>query len=197
MEKIFDPYFTTKSGGNGLGLTICHSIVKKHGGHISVRSKQGDGTTFVFYLPASFEKVQSDEPKKQAVPGSGRGRLLVVDDEADLRIILVTLLEHFGYEVAAVPDGTEAVSVYSDAMSRSCPFDLVITDLTIPGSIGGGEIAQKILQIDPKARIVVSSGYCQDPLMARPGQYGFIGVIEKPYDFDTLGETIAGFMSTG
>jgi len=196
LDKIFDPYFTTKREGTGLGLAIAYSIMKKHGGHISVSTQAGKGSVFSIYLPASLEEVEREVRVPPAPSARYSGKVLVVDDEEDLRQFLSEILEHSGFTVCAVDDGARAVSAYEQAMSTSTPFDLVITDLTIPGGMGGRETIEKLLEVDPKVKVVVSSGYSNDPIMSDFGSYGFIGVIEKPYDFDTLPYTVSRMLSS-
>lgn len=191
MAKIFDPYFTTKDYGTGLGLTISYSIIRKHNGLIKLESRLGEGTTFNVYLPASFEEVETDAPRAMISAASCKGKILVVDDEEDLRIILFTLLEGCGYVVLPVADGEEALSAYKAAMAASEPFDLVITDLTIPGGMGGKELVERLLEIDSKAKVIVASGYSHDPIMAQFGRHGLKGVIEKPFEFSTITDMIA------
>jgi CheY-like chemotaxis protein len=195
MAKIFDPYFTTKDYGTGLGLTISYSIIRKHNGHIMLNSRLGEGTTFNIYLPASFEEVKADNQPAMTVISSHKGKILIVDDEEDLRIILVNLLERYGYGVLSVTDGAEALSAYKEAMAMSEPFDLVITDLTIPGGMGGKELVERLLETDAKAKVIVASGYSHDPIMAQFQRYGFKGVIEKPFEFSTITDTVARVIS--
>ncbi len=180
LSKIFDPYYSTKQKGSGLGLAISYSIVKRHDGHIDIESEIGKGTAVTVYLPATREKapIRSDE---FAGVERGEGRILVMDDEAPLRKLAGALLENLGYEYETTGEGSEAIETYRRAMESSRPFDAVIMDLTIPGGMGGKEAAANLLRLDPAARIIVSSGYSNDPVMARHGEYGFLGVIAKPY----------------
>jgi PAS domain S-box-containing protein len=187
ISKIFDPYFTTKEAGSGLGLAISYSIVKNHGGHIAVESELGVGTTFHVYLPASERElpVKPTVTVKEIRP-SGRGTILIMDDQSDVREIAGQLLKHLGYEVSSAKDGTEAVDLYRKAQEAGRPFDAVIMDLTIPGGMGGKEAIQKLLEIDPKVKAIVSSGYSTDPIMADFRKFGFSGVVSKPYEVEDL-----------
>jgi len=186
-DKIFDPYITTKENGNGLGLAICHSIVKKHGGHIAVSSVAKQGATFDIYLPASKkndivcleEKVACDSEVT-----TSSYMVLVMDDDDLVRNIASSILEQFGYNVLLAEEGAEAVRIYKEKRIGAEPVDLVIMDLTIPGGMGGEEAAVEILAIDPNAKIIVSSGYSNAPVMAHYQKYGFCGVIHKPFQVE-------------
>jgi PAS domain S-box-containing protein len=187
LQRIFDPYFTTKQKGSGLGLSIVHSVIRNHSGNITVESRLGVGTTFIIYLPASTEKVVRKELKGEAhIPG--RGRVLLMDDEEIVRKVSGEILKEMGYEVELASDGEEAIRLYKTAMASSRPFDAVIMDLTVPGGMGGKEAIQKLREADPEVKAVVSSGYSQDPIMARYKEYGFCEVIAKPFSSIELGQ---------
>ncbi len=185
LPKIFDPYFTTKQKGSGLGLATCYSIVKRHGGHIAVESEQNAGTSFHVYLPASLEQVpERKETKEEAdLP---KGKILVMDDEQEVFEAAVRVLERLGQKAEGVTDGVEAVKLYKKAMKSGKPFDVVILDLTIPGGMGGKETIEKLRKIDPDVRAIVSSGYSNDPVMSEPEKFGFRGVVPKPYKIGQL-----------
>ena len=185
MPQIFDPYFTTKSKGSGLGLTISYTTVKRHDGHIAVESEAGKGTTFRIYLPAT-EEVPADTEDQKARPVAGNGRILVMDDEESLRKVAARMLLELGYEVHCVQDGAEAIQQYDLAKRSGQPFDAVIMDLTIPGGMGGKETIKKLLDIDPQAISVVTSGYSNDPIMSNFKKFGFKGVVAKPYRIEDL-----------
>lgn len=190
LVKIFDPYFSTKPSGNGLGLTICHSIVSKHRGTITVESKPGVGTTFAIYLPAlkSAGQESGSEQTVQAIHGTGR--VLIMDDEEQVRAIVGEMLTHLGYQPGFAMDGAEAIKLYQQAMLNAAPYDAVIIDLTIPGGMGGKEAIVKLLQIDPGVKAIVSSGYSNDPVMAEYTVYGFSGVVTKPFDIEQLSKVL-------
>jgi two-component system cell cycle sensor histidine kinase/response regulator CckA len=189
-EKIFDPYFTTKDKKNGLGLATCYSIMKQHDGHIAVESTLGAGTTFILYLPASSGLPIPIAPETSADPKSGTGRILVMDDEDIVRDILCESLSSLGYDVVCSREGNETIALYEQAMKSGHPFDAVIMDLTIPGGLGGKEAVIKLREIDPGVKAIVSSGYSSDPIMAHFKEYGFSGVVSKPYSLQTLSETV-------
>jgi PAS domain S-box-containing protein len=195
QAKIFDPYFSTKQGGNGLGLTICHSIVSKHLGTITVESKPGIGTTFAVYLPTTRSAEHVAEPELLATEVPGKGRVLIMDDEEQVREIVGEMLTHLGYEPCYAKDGAEAVELYQKAMNNAVPYDAVIIDLTIPGGMGGKEAIVKLLQVDPSVKAIVSSGYSNDPVMAEHNLYGFSGVVTKPFDIEQLSKVLHDVMN--
>jgi len=196
LGKIFDPYFTTKQKGSGLGLATAYSIIKNHDGHITVESELGVGTTFCIYLPASQKPVPvKKRVKKEGAPARGKGRILVMDDEEIIREMLNKMLPLAGYEVELTSDGAEAIKQYAKAMESGQPFDAVIMDLTIPGGIGGREAIKKLLEIDPDAKVIVSSGYATDPIMADFKKYGFSAVVTKPYSVGELEKTLRNMLT--
>jgi two-component system, cell cycle sensor histidine kinase and response regulator CckA len=185
LDKIFDPYFTTKPNGTGLGLTIAYSIIKAHKGIITVESSVGIGTAFAFYLPAAKEKGETERKSISTKPLSGNGqKILIMDDDGAVRSVLMQLLKNAGYGVACTASGGEAIAAYAAAMKDGDPFTVVVMDLTIPGGMDGKEAVAKVLELDPKARVVVSSGYSSDPIMANFRDYGFCGIIAKPFNID-------------
>ena len=181
LEKIFDPYFSTKREGSGLGLAICHSIISKHDGHIKAESVQGTGSIFTIYLPASKGKQIADQQEESIVKITDSGKALVMDDEEMIRDVAQEMLSYLGFHVVLAENGAESIELYREEMATGVPFDYVILDLTIPGGIGGQEAVKEILQINPKAKVIVSSGYSNDPVMANYKDYGFSGVIIKPF----------------
>jgi PAS domain S-box-containing protein len=198
LRKIFDPYFTTKQKGSGLGLAGAFSIVKRHKGHIEVESELGEGTTFRLYLLASSKKASvGKEP--EGIHFFGEGRILVMDDERIVRDVAGDMLTGLGYEVEYARDGKEAIQMYRDAIKSDSPFDVVIMDLTIPGGMGGKETIKALIDIDPDIKAIVSSGYSNDPIMSKYNEYGFSGVVMKPYRVHELSRTLHGVItgSTG
>jgi PAS domain S-box-containing protein len=191
IDKIFDPYFSTKSQGSGLGLSIVHSIITKHDGHVQVDSVPGEGTSFSIYLPAAARELESTgETPVQRVGDQLKGKVLVMDDEEAVRQTICLMLEEFDLQSVAAANGDDAVRLYQEHLNKGNPFCLSILDLTVPGGKGGKEVAEEILALDPDARLVVSSGYSQDPIMARHRDYGFCAVLAKPFDLDELGNVL-------
>ena len=189
LANIFDPYFTTKAEGSGLGLTTAYAIVIKHEGYITIASEVGVGTTVVIYLPAS-QKAPVSASTHPHIPLRGSGRILVVDDEAMVRNVLRQLLESLGYMVECVQDGTDAVAAYQRAQAAGQPFAVVILDYTIPGGMGGLETLTRLRAIDPQVTALISSGYANNPVMADWAYYGFNGVVAKPYTMAQLQEAL-------
>jgi signal transduction histidine kinase/ActR/RegA family two-component response regulator len=190
MPSIFDPFFTTKQRGSGLGLTTVFSVVKNHGGHVDVDSTVEVGTTFHVYLPA-LGKTEEGQDKGPQRPITGDGRILLVDDEEIIRKAAGKALTRLGYEVEFAKDGAEGVEIYGKAMNTERSFDAVIMDLTIPGGMGGREALKELLRIDPQARVIASSGYSNDSIFSRYREYGFRGIIAKPYKIEELGKTLS------
>ena len=190
LQQIFDPYFTTKQKGSGLGLAAAYSVVKKHDGHIAVESEVDAGTTFHIYLPASSEAILVVERKDEEKPIRGDGRILVMDDEKYVRDVAAEVLSSIGYEVITTIDGAAAIELYEEAMVSGNTFDAVILDLTVPGGMGGKETILRLVKIDPEVKAMVSSGYSNDPIMADFRMYGFKGVIAKPYNARELSEVL-------
>ena len=197
LDKIFNPYFSTKKlgskKGTGLGLSICHSIIRKHGGNVTVDSILRQGATIHIYLPSANEKSASQrtaDTLEQEIPVFGEGRILIMDDEEMIRKLASELLTYLGYEVDFAQDGSEAVQRYKQAMKSRKPFDAVILDLTVKGGMGGKEAIRELSKIDPRVVAIVSSGYCNDPGITDFAQYGFCGVVTKPYTMSELGEKL-------
>jgi two-component system, cell cycle sensor histidine kinase and response regulator CckA len=194
LPKIFDPYFSTKrrgtQAGMGLGLSICHTIIQKHGGAIAVESEPGVGTTFHLHLPASHQLLQKE---KASVPVGvlGHRRILVMDDEEVVRRLVRRLLQQMGHEVELVADGQRAVGAYESAKDQGRPFDAVVLDLTIRDGAGGLETIRELLKIDPAVKAIVMSGYASDSAVLEPERYGFKGVLTKPFDRHSLRTVLA------
>jgi PAS domain S-box-containing protein len=200
LDRIFDPYFTTKDRGTekgtGLGLAIVYSIMRRHGGYVNVESKEGQGTVFYLYLPASDKDVPLvEEPQKPLQ--KGRGRILVMDDEESVLQIIQEMLQHLGYEPTLARDGAEAVKLYREAQQEGRPFHAVILDLTVRGGLGAKETLDEIRTIDPHVRAIVSSGYVQDSIIDRYADFGFLGVVTKPYTLRKLSETLHQVLQVG
>lgn len=185
LPKIFDPFYTTKAHGSGLGLTTSYRVIQKHGGYLTVQSSPGKGATFLIYLPASRAlPVKSSSPAPSTTVVSGR--LLVMDDEASIRALIQTLLMRVGYEVDCVDNGQAAVETYRRAFLAGRPYGGVILDLTVRGGMGGKEALQELRAINPNVRAIVASGYANDPIVADFEAYGFKGRIVKPFRLEDL-----------
>ncbi|MFW8600886.1 PAS domain S-box protein [Desulfobacterota bacterium M19] len=196
-SRIFDPYFTTKEKGNGLGMAVTHSVIRKHGGHILVDSRPGVGTTFTIYLPASMKAVaavEKDAPSMLDIVGTGRGLVLIMDDDELVRDIAENMLSAAGFETLNAPDGTAALEIYKQAAASDKPIDVLLMDLTIPGGMGGEQTAAEVLKFDPEAVIIVSSGYSNDHVMANYRDYGFKAAVVKPYNMQELVSTVGRLM---
>ena len=197
LEKIFDPFYTTKPDGSGLGLASAYAIVNRHGGHISAFSEVGKGTTVEIYLPAIAGSIGANAVREASItalkddtaPTMPR-RVLIMDDEESIIIVVTTMLKILGFEIDSAADGKEAIEKYSKALNSVDPFEYVIMDLTIPGGMGGKEAVGKLLDIDPEAKILVSSGFSNDPVMSDFREYGFKGVLTKPYTIKDLKHAI-------
>jgi PAS domain S-box-containing protein len=188
-EKIFDPYFSTKRTGSGLGLAVVYSIIKNHGGHISLQSETGQGTTFTLFIPAIVPAKQEEQPADDKV-FTGRGKVLFMDDEPFIRDVAMQILQKLGFEPHLARDGGEVVQLYKKAREEGEPFVVVIMDLTVPGGMGGGEAMEKLLAIDPAVTAIVSSGYANDPIMANYEKFGFKGVVPKPFTVPQLSRVL-------
>ena len=195
LKRIFDPYFTTKQDGSGLGLATAYSIIKKHSGYISVKSSPGKGSIFDIYFPASFDKaeqdVEADDPKCIL-----HGRILIMDDEEVVRQTTEMMLTTLGMEVEHSRDGDEAISKYRLARESGRPFDAVILDLTIPGGMGGKETVKELRNIDPDVRAIVSSGYSNDAVMSDYSDYGFSDMVIKPYRIAQMKEVLTRILKS-
>ena len=194
LARIFDPYFTTKQKGSGLGLATAYYIIKNHDGYITAESTQNVGTTFHIYLPASEKPIPAKKKAVAETAIAGKGRVLVMDDEEVIRKLLHDDLTDVGYEVEVTVNGAETIERYRKAKESGRPFDAVILDLTVPGGMGGKEVIRKLLEIDPNVKAIVSSGYSTDPIMSDFKEYGFSGVVAKPYTIATLEETLRSIL---
>nr|MDJ0780994.1 ATP-binding protein [Desulfosarcinaceae bacterium] len=189
VSKIFDPYFTTKSEGSGLGLTAAYAIIKKHQGSLSVTSTPGKGTRFHVHLPVSRGAEQRRVSVDPAI-ASGKGRVLLMDDEYFIRDMAQLMISKLGYHISVVENGHQACNVYQKSLDNGTPFDIVILDLTIPGGMGGRETLAQLKQIDPEVKAVVSSGYSNDPIMANFIEYGFVDIVTKPYSLEDMSRVL-------
>ncbi len=196
LDKIFDPYFTTKQKGSGLGLAITHTIIGKHNGYITADSEPGLGTTFTIYLPASQDQTKLEPKDTEVLPVAGQGRVMIMDDDEMIRSLVTRTLSNIGYEVVEAEDGDAVIQLYRKAQVAGAPIDLVILDLTIPGGMGGKDTVIEIHKINPEAKVIISSGYSNDPVMANFSNYGFCGTIVKPFQVNILKEIVAKIVSS-
>ena len=204
LPHIFEPYFSTRKSENatGLGLTVCESIAKAHGGTITVSSEPGRGTTVRFYMPldADAEEVDSfglsnvfDAPPDAPV---SQPRILVLEDDPLVRNLIVRNLASQGFEITESAEGSETVRLYQESMNQGRVFDLVVLDLSIPNGMGGVRTMEKLRQLDPDVVAIVSSGYSDDPVMAKPAAYGFAAVLPKPYEPADMVRLVRNVLST-
>ena len=192
LKRIFDPYFTTKPKGNGLGLATAYSIIKNHNGLMAVESEVHAGSTFSLYLPASLQQdIPVEQPRTiTEEPVTGTGSVLIVDDEEAIRTLVDFTLSRLGYQVSQAETALEGVNLYREKLGAGERFDAVILDLTLPGGMGGKEALKRLIEIDPTVNAIVSSGYATDATMSRYQDFGFRGVIAKPYEASELGRTV-------
>jgi len=186
LGKVFDPYFTTKAHGSGLGLATAYSIIRKHEGHIVAESEPGQGTTFRIWLPASSAPGTAPTASGTGSRSPFRARVLFMDDEAPIRTMAGLFMERIGYDCDVAVDGTEAVRKYGEAMAAGRKYEVVLMDLTVPGGIGGREAMEQLLRLDPGVCAIVSSGYSRDPVLANYRAYGFQAILPKPYGLEQL-----------
>lgn len=194
IDKIFDPYFSTKQQGHGLGLAISYSIIHKHDGYLTVKSTPGKGTTFSIFLPAlpDNDVTTNNSPAKRSIVRASR--IMIMDDDEMVLEVTKTQLTALGHQAELVKDGREAVNRYQELQDLGEPVDLVILDLTIAGGIGGQEAAEMLLKVDPHAKLIVSSGYYNNPVMAEYKRYGFCASLSKPFDLTQLSKTLSSVL---
>lgn len=189
LKKIFDPYFSTKEEGSGLGLATAQSIIAKHNGYLNVESKENVGTTFSIYLPADKTSLQitticpATQLKAASIP---KAHILIMDDNKIILDLTTDIIESFGYTVDTAVDGEETIAKFISAQENGKPFDVVIMDLTIPGGMGGKDAVKKLLEFNPQTKVIVSSGYSNDPVMANYLDYGFKERLIKPFKMTEL-----------
>ena len=190
LQRIFDPYFTTKQRGSGLGLSVAYSIVRNHDGLIVADSTLGAGSRVTVWLPATGRAVDVHPTTGEEVH-YGQGRVLLMDDEALIREVGHAMLVHLGYEAEVCGDGEQAIERYREALACGQPFDAVILDLTVPGGLGGKDVLAAVRRFDPGVRAIVSSGYSNDPILADPVRWGFRAFLVKPYRVDDVARVLS------
>jgi two-component system, cell cycle sensor histidine kinase and response regulator CckA len=196
LAKIFDPYFTTKQRGSGLGLATCHSIVTRHGGSLVVSSTTDRGSVFTITLPAT-KKERIAPPGAGPRRMTGSGDILLMDDEEDVRSVAKAILEEFGYRVVCTENGADALVRFQEHLAQGKRYRAVILDLTVPGGQGGKEIVGQLRSLDPAVQVIVSSGYSNDPIMANHRDYGFQAVLSKPYRVENMAAALAQCLPPG
>ena len=196
MQRIFDPYFTTKQGGRGLSLSRAATIVRSHGGHLRARSGNC-GATFEILLPISGQRTEKNSESNHSPSVGGNRRILILDDEADIRLVVKQALESHGFEVYGAKTGEEAINVYNRAHDFDKPFDMVLLDLQIRGGLGGVETLKALREKHPKIRAVVTSGFVDDNVLANYLEHGFLGVLSKPFRIDQLISVVSELASNG
>ena len=182
IDKVFDPYYTTKAKGTGLGLASAYSIIKRHDGHIEIDSKIGVGTNVYIYIPASLQK-STEVVAQDKIEIDLKGKVLFMDDDVNVFEVGKEILNNVGMDVIHARDGLEAIKIYQDALNKDEPFDLIILDITIPGGMGGKDTIKRLFEIDSSVKAIVISGYSEDIVMSDYKDYGFSGVLRKPFDF--------------
>lgn len=195
LQKIFDPYFTTKKTGVGIGLATVHSIIRKHLGHISVESQLGKGTCFNIWLPVASPEAVAEQHNPSASLPALKGHVLLMDDEVQVLRLASTMLKRMGVTCTAVSDGAAALKAYTAARDQGTPYDLLILDLTVPGGMGGIQAMEQLLKLDPKVKAIVSSGYSNDLSFANYEECGFIDVVPKPYEMNDLARALQKHLS--
>ncbi|MFI5305035.1 MAG: ATP-binding protein [Nitrospiria bacterium] len=193
LPRIFEPFFTTKKQGTGLGLAICRAIIQRHGGMITAESEPGKKTTFSFYIPVSKQR-HGIKQKVDNILFRGRGKVLVIDDQEGILMVAADMLKSLGYESELAISGSEGIIKSRQASDMGKPFDLIITDLTLPGEISGIEMLEKVREIDPQVKVIVSSGYSQLLVMTQSQYYGFSGSLRKPYTLTEMSGILSEVM---
>ncbi len=190
LPFVFEPYFTRRAGGTGLGLASTRSIVRAHDGEVTVDSALAEGATFTILLPASDEP-EAPRRVSEVVRVAAKGTILLMDDDESVRRVGAALLARLGFESKVARDGAEAVALYREALEAGRPFVAVILDLTVPGAMGGTECLRELRAIDAGVRALVSSGYASDLVMSAHEEYGFCAVVPKPYRLADLSNALA------
>ncbi|MFO7820912.1 MAG: response regulator [Lentisphaeria bacterium] len=199
LPRIYEPYFTTREKGSGLGLASAYSIMRRHGGCLTAQSTAGKGAEFYVWVPAAVEEKQlaeeASDDRTTAVREIKGGRILLMDDEEPIRRLAGQLMSHLGYDIVTVADGVEAIDRYKEALQAGEEFDLVILDLTVPGGMGGEDAFAKLKALNPNVKAIVSSGYSDEPVMSEFRKYGFQAALPKPWSLDEFKNTVSAVIS--
>jgi PAS domain S-box-containing protein len=190
IGRIFDPYFTTKTSGSGLGLSMTHSILARHGGHVTAESRLGEGATFSVYLPASAAPFATHETPAPSPSEASPTRVLLMDDDDLVRRVAARVLLSSGFDVVDCADGAAAITEYERARAAGQPFHAVALDLMVRGGMGGIETLASLRTLDPFVKAIVVSGYCDDPVMADPAKFGFVSAVAKPFTAEQISDAI-------
>lgn len=191
LSRVFDPYFTTKEQGSGLGLATAYSVIRKHDGHIGVVSQLGVGTTFSLHLPAvEGKKAVTRKGAVERPIRAGQGSILVLEDEELVRNTVGKMLSYLGYEAEFALDGVQAIKLFQQARESGRPFTAVLADLVIPGGMGGQDVIKKLHELDPEVIAIATSGYANDPVLSEFRKYGFSAAIAKPYLIGELSDIL-------
>ncbi len=195
LDKIFDPFFSTKSVGRGLGLSISKSVINSLGGFIKVNTELGKGTEFLIFVPLIYREAEKLPVQKSEVFPNSKvsGKILIMDDEVFIRDTLKTILGYLGYSVWEAVDATTAFNIYKEHYEKGEPFDLVIVDLIVPGGLGGLELIDLLKKYDKNVKAIVSSGYSSAKILSSYKEYGFIDVLSKPYNFKDLKDLLSKY----
>jgi two-component system cell cycle sensor histidine kinase/response regulator CckA len=200
VPRVFEPYFTTRHGSQGLGLTVALSAIQRQGGTIQIDSTPGVGTTTSIYLPAAAPTSVSASATLPSIAlptqGGAKKRILLMDDEQMILDIVSRMLDHLGYEVKTCLDGSQAIAAFAKAKSQSELFDIVLMDLIIPNGVGGQDAVHTIRKIDPTAKVIASSGHLDHPVMVNYKDYGFAAALEKPYKLEKLQQLIEAVLNS-
>jgi len=191
VNRVFDPYFTTKETGSGLGLASVHSIIQRHGGYIFLRSMPQSGTSFTVLLPAARHQTTSQVATSNSNQLQKAYHVLVLDDDEGVRRVMATTLRHLGHRVVATGRSVDAFEAFTTAAAQGDPFNVVFVDLTMPGDLGGAQVARDLRDRNPEVKIVVMSGYSTDPVMAQARELGMVGALQKPFTIDMVREILS------
>ena len=191
LENIFMAFYTTKENGTGIGLATCRSIIRQHGGEISVTSTVTVGTEMRVHLPAAGpQSAQSGSPEDEEPVIEGEGAVLVVDDQNSIRTVAAAIISKLGYDAISARSGEEAVEIYRDRMRLGQPVSVVLLDMTLPGGMSGMDTLEELLAIDPDVRTIASSGYFDEDALASHRERGYVGVLPKPYTVERLSKAV-------